>query len=909
MRVEKPTSGLRASHFRFLILLAVILAVLFWKSFSPDFILFNNDGPLGLTHASWMQLPRAFFGSWYDLNTIGVNAGAAIPGVTNLSRLVLGPVGFAKFIIPLALWFLGCGAFFFFRRLGFTRMAAFLGALAACLTTNFFSNACWGSVPPIFAFGLDFLALGAVVKRDRLPSWASLALAGLAVGMNVVEAADIGAIFSILIAAFIFYYSLTEDGSPVSLRAVRGIGRTFIVAAFAGFMAAYAVFALVGSSITGISGTKQDEQTKAAHWDFATQWSLPKTETLDLIVPGLFGYRMDTPGGGNYWGAMGRDPAWYRYYEQGKKGAPPQGFFRYTGRGFYIGITIAFIGLWAALQSFRNKDSVFALPERKLIWFWSAAAVVALLFAYGRFAPFYQIIYHLPYFSTIRNPEKFIHIVDFSAVILFGYGVQGLSRRYLNVPLVNNPNKRLANWWAKASAFDRRWVVGSFLAVGLSLAAWLIYAASRHALENYIASVQFSDAMAHEIAGYSIRQVGWFVLLLAALTGLLLLIISGAFAGRRAAWAGIFIGALLIVDLVPADVHYIVFWNYKEKYEVGDPEPIIKFLAAKPYENRVAYVLPRPLSTPEQFQPFEQLYNIEWTQQLFPYYDIQTLDVVQMPRVPEDLDAFNSALQIGLKEDGQGHLMLDDKTMYRAGRLWQLTSTRYLVGPAPLINMLNQQFYTAPNRFRIVQRFELGARPGVLQPVLASDFEAVPTDNPNARYALFEFMDALPRANLYSNWEVNTNGHATLERMASDSFDPAKTVLLSEPLPAAAKPSMTNNSGTVNFVSYEPTDIKLEATPTTPSVLMLCDKYDPDWQVWVDGKRSDVLKCNFLMRGVYLEPGRHEVEFKFRSNIKMLYVNIAAILLGLCLLGYAMVVNRKQPGMDEPSAEPNSKKK
>ncbi|HWD94572.1 MAG TPA: YfhO family protein [Verrucomicrobiae bacterium] len=893
MRIETSPNRPKSKCFYFLLTLAGILAGVFWKSFLPDFILFNNDGPLGAVHAAWMKLPQEFFGCWYDLCTIGVNTGAAIPDPTNFTRWVLSPVGFAKFIIPVSLWFFGAAAFFFFRRSGFSNMAAILGSLAATLTTDFFSNACWGSVPPIIAFGMDFLALGALIKRDKLPFWIPLALAGLAVGMNVIEAADIGAIFSLLVAAFVFYQSLVEDGSSVFMRAARGIGRTVVIAVFAGFIAAYAVSALVGSSVKGISGTQQDEQTKAAHWDFATQWSLPKRETLGLVVPGLFGFRMDTPGGGNYWGAMGRDPAWDRYFEQGEKGPAPQGFFRYTGRGFYIGITVVVIAFWAGLQSFRRKDSVFTLPERKLLWFWVAASIVALLLAYGRFAPFYRLLYSLPYFSTIRNPEKFLHVVTFSAIILFGYGIQGLKRRYLDVPLAN-PGKGLANWWAKAATFDRRWVVGSVLAIVLTLVGWVIYAASRHALESYLKTVEFNETTAAQIAGYSIRQVGWFALLLIAISGLLLLIFSGAFAGRRAKWAGVLMGVLLIVDLLPADAHYIVFWNYKEKYEVGNLEPIIKFLADKPYERRVAYLLPQPLSTPEAFAPFHELYGLEWTQQLFPYNNIQTLDIVQMPRMPEDLVAFNSALQVGVKEDGQGHIMLDDKTMYRIGRQWQLTATRYLLGPAPLLGAINQQFYTTSNRFRIVQRFELGPRPGVAQPTQYSQIEAVPTDDPNAHYALFEFMDALPRATLFSNWQVSTNDLATLGQLASPTFDPAKTVLLSQPLPVAVKPAVTNeDASAVKFVSYDPEHIKLEATPSHPSILMLADRYDPDWQVWVDGKKAELLKCDYLMRGVYLEPGRHEVEFKFVYNLKMLYVNLAAIVFGFCLLGYAVAMNRK----------------
>ncbi len=66
---------------------------------------------------------------------------------------------------------------------------------------------------------------------------------------------------------------------------------------------------------------QQDKETKQQHWDFATQWSLPKREALGFLIPGLFGYRMDTPEGGVYWGAVGRDPNWDRYFASGKQGS------------------------------------------------------------------------------------------------------------------------------------------------------------------------------------------------------------------------------------------------------------------------------------------------------------------------------------------------------------------------------------------------------------------------------------------------------------------------------------------------------------------------------------------------------------------------------------------------------------
>ena len=77
-------------------------------------------------------------------------------------------------------------------------------------------------------------------------------------------------------------------------------------------------------------------------------------------------------------------------------------------------------------------------------------------------------------------------------------------------------------------------------------------------------------------------------------------------------------------------------------------------------------------------------------------------------------------------------------------------------------------------------------------------------------------------------------------------------------LPAAG----TNDSaGTVEFVSYAPKDILLKSRALSPSVLLLNDHFDLNWKVRVDGKPQPLLRCNYIMRGVYLEPGAHTIEF------------------------------------------------
>jgi hypothetical protein len=921
MKTSTPQSSTTIPRLILFGVLFAILVGLFWKSFLPQFIIFSNDGSYAVQKMQWTHLPESFLGSWYDLNSIGDNGGAVVPNFTQIFRWFFGALGYSKFIAPIALWFFGVAAFFFFRRAGLSALAAVLGGIAACFTTSYFSNVCWGSVPPTIAFGLDLLAMGVVIKRDNLPFWVAPALAGLAVGANVAEAADIGVLLSVVVGVFVFYQSIVENGTGATRRVAVGLGRTFIVIFFAVFIAAYAMTVMVRANVTGIAGTKQDEATKLQHYDSATQWSVPKKETLALFVPNLFGCNVIADPTEQYWGSIGTDPSWDRYYA-GKGPLPdPRAYLRHTGRGIYIGALIVFIACCAGVQSLRKKDSGFTDLERRQIWFWWVVALVALPLAWGRHAPFFKIPYLLvPYFSTIRSPDKFLYIVTLAMVILFGYGIHGLSRRYLDVPLVPAPGGRFKSWWAKASIFERRCVVGLIGVVLLSAIGWGVYAAMRGHVEDYLVTWQKLDlqrsgrvlegkglAAAQDLASaqvtYSLKQAGWFVAIIGAGVLMVLAIMSGAFAGRRARWAGVLLGIILIGDLVRADLPYIHWWDYKEKYEVGNPEPVIKFLAEKPYEHRVAYAPPPPMGTPDAFGQFERLYSLEWDQQLFPVYNIPTLDIVQMPRMPEDLLTFNDTMRTQLKTNDHGGLLLDETghpsldpdTMYRVGRLWQLSATRYVVGPAPLLNMMNQQFDTVPNRFRIIQPFDLGPREGIDPRDITqySQIAAVPTNSPNAMYALFEDTAALPRATLFSNWEIVTNDEAALARLTERSFDPMKAILLTKALPVS--PSGTNQDLTaVKITSYQPANIHLEATPTKPSVLMLADKYDPDWQVFVDGKRGEVLKCNYLMRGVYLEPGKHEVNFRFRPNIHMFYENLFAIAVTCCLLGYALVTVRKR---------------
>ena len=960
-------------------LLSGILGVLFHDVFLPDHTMFSNDGPLGAVMCDSRKVPEAFKGVWQDLNTLGFREGGALPGLTHGLWWLLGPVDYSKFYPAIALLFLGLGAWSFFRQLGLSSVACTIGGLAAALNSGFFSAACWGVAAHPLTIGLNFFALAALVGtsyqclagasiRQKIRLWLKVLLAGTAVGLGVTDGADIGAIFSVFVAIFVMYQAWVADG-PRAKNLTFGIVRTGLVAAFAGFLAIQTISVLVATQIQGVTGTQQDTKTKEERWDYATQWSLPKREGLALIVPGLFGYRMDTPQdmsmlgdlyqGGVYWGAAGRDLSWYRYFGSHEQGPPPSGPLRFTGGGNYPGILVSIVAIWAALQAFRKTNSAFSPANARWVKYWTVVAIVGLLLAFGRFAPFYRIVYALPYFSTIRNPAKFIHVFNWAWVVVFAYGLHGLWRRYVvaepaTLPLSTPETAKgkakpgpspipstargksparpatseawsFKGWWERVRGFDRRWTLGSLAAFGASVLAWLVYASSRDGFEKYLQQVGFDAGMAKEIAGFSLGQVFWFLVFFATALGLVTLVLSGAFAGRKAKWAGVCLGLFLVVDLGRANLPWVVTWDYEQKYASN---PIIDKLRQQPYEHRVAVLpryftdpnflaafrLPKQLADLEQY--FGQVYSIEWAQHHFLYYNVQSLDLIQMPRYPEDLLAFESALQPRNMAD----------LSHAVERRWELTNTRYLLGAAPFLDLLNQVFDPGKERFRIVERFQVVPKEGVLHPTKLSELTAVPATNGN--YALFEFTGALPRAKLYSNWQMamddrasvddlrtnalsaadadalkqgGTNDFLTLRKLASPAFDPEKTVLLADPLPERpAAVAMNDAGGKVEFASYAPKDIVFKTEAAVPSVLLLNDRYDPNWKVTVDGKAEKVLRCNYLMRGVYVPAGAHRVEFSFQPPMRMFYVSLIAVCTGLLLCGLLLVVKDRPPPQDEP---------
>ncbi|MSU34266.1 MAG: hypothetical protein EXS36_03985 [Pedosphaera sp.] len=846
-------------------LLLTVAALSFSAVLWPAASVFANDGPFGRTASACVRIPEAFMRIWSDLNWLGNFGGNLLPNFTFLFFWLFGPVGFSRYYAPATLVFLGFAFWFLGRRLGFRPAACVLVGLAASLNSDYFSYAAWGLGTLPLCIAMAALAMGTVASSVR-PDWARWPLAGVFVGLAIMEGFDNGAIFSVFVAAFAVWWTVVRLGTSAKAWSL-GFAGTAVIAIAAALTAANILVTLIQTQITGVVGTKQDAESKADRWSFATSWSFPKKEVVRFLIPGIMGYRMDTADGGAYWGEVGPT-------------GTAQG--RHNGNGQYPGVLLLMVAAWAVARAAASGGrQPFSGAERKMIAFFAIAGLWGLLLGFGRFAPFYQVVFHLPYFSTIRIPAKFIHVTQFCLLVLFGFGLDGMIRLYAK------EGKRIAGglWnqvqtgWGGASDFERHWMFGVGLFGVLGVAGAMTFTGSKTQLAEYLGTLPYQGVPS--TAGFAIREVWLFVLILAVSIAALVLVQSGWFVGAGGSTLCGLLGLILVIDLLRAVSPWVVTYNRERRYQTN---PVLDVLRQKPWEHRVSgFIDPHrgmPLAGGAPDDPWIPLHYL-WVEQLFPFFNIQTLDISQMPREPE-LDA---AYFKNFRPASAAQLSL-------AGRLWELTNTRYILATRGTADQLNQAFDPGRRRFREVLAFSAASKPGRAEPKASIPLEQFYDDitvvaATNGPYALFEFSGALPRVMMHSRVEVLADDAAVLSRLRDSAFDPAAAVVL----PGSSRLTARTNgtTGTAAIRSYRSDRLVISAESPSPGVLLLNDRWDPNWNVTVDGKPSRLLRANHLMRGVEVPAGSHEVIFELHPPLTSLWISLSALFAALALFGIVSV--------------------
>jgi hypothetical protein len=122
------------------------------------------------------------------------------------------------------------------------------------------------------------------------------------------------------------------------------------------------------------------------------------------------------------------------------------------------------------------------------------------------------------------------------------------------------------------------------------------------------------------------------------------------------------------------------------------------------------------------------------------------------------------------------------------------------------------------------------------------------------------------------------------------NFDPKSTALVDERYKNAfTAPAASDSSARIEMKSYSPRRITYTSNSSVAAPAVFSEIYYPEgWVCRVDGKEVDIVRVNYLLRGVMLPAGEHTVEMSFEPAVfssTSTYSLVGSVLLMLVLVG------------------------
>jgi uncharacterized membrane protein YfhO len=98
----------------------------------------------------------------------------------------------------------------------------------------------------------------------------------------------------------------------------------------------------------------------------------------------------------------------------------------------------------------------------------------------------------------------------------------------------------------------------------------------------------------------------------------------------------------------------------------------------------------------------------------------------------------------------------------------------------------------------------------------------------------------------------------------TDEFNVRDEAVMLKEVTSKLKSNKFSGIGTINMKSYAPNKIVYTADCQGNQFAVFSEIYYPEgWKAFVDGKEVEILKTNYLLRGLELTSGKHKIEFKF----------------------------------------------
>ena len=167
----------------------------------------------------------------------------------------------------------------------------------------------------------------------------------------------------------------------------------------------------------------------------------------------------------------------------------------------------------------------------------------------------------------------------------------------------------------------------------------------------------------------------------------------------------------------------------------------------------------------------------------------------------------------------------------------------------------------------------------------------------NTKYFIFD-PKSPPLANLHALgnvWlvkEVKMVDKANEEVTSLKNFDPKSTAIVNRSFENGLGGYKTGSGeGEIKLTDYKPNYLKYDATMNSGSQLAVFSEiyYPKGWKSFIDGKETDYVQANFVLRAMVVPAGKHLIEFKFEPESYYFGNKISlgsSILLLLAIGGY-----------------------
>jgi len=798
-----------------LIILLVALFVYREGIFQNDTILTSSDYHTSVVAWEQKALADSKDGSiWYRDYMAGWPEQVMSDKVLSLVFRLFDPYTALTMAYFLGTLLVGIFFYLYLRSMKLSKTAALFGAVSLMLSNHFLTKVYPGHLAKFMTFiwiPLVFLFLRKAAKED---AWTHYIYSGFFFGLALAGQFYEAVLFFGALALCYWLYLLTQK-RPEEERFIayycahwknlfwHKLGFASLVVIM--FMIGVQLLPQIAEFSGSTEGLLPDSQEK---WDFATSWSLPPEETIELFVPGIFGWKTSDPEV-PYWGRMG-------------KPSVPYGFKLNAEN---VGVATLFLAVLAFMLLRKKRGSEAAF------WFW--AVIVTLIFSFGRHFPtLYWAFYQIPYMDTIRNPNKVLWPTMFAFSTLGAMGMHLL--------FSEEARKQYAD------KLERFLKAALYLAIGFACMALLAFFSSgalRGTVYERLSLGQSRGLVNPAIVEKVLDHIPIAFLLAAIFAAaayfLCWVALCKKMRGQHLKYIAAALIALAALDLWLSGRHYIQYSSRESTldynaalavdirenqvhlyFDRSRPDPVVAFLKERAQNGRVW--VERNFITDVYFRDF------------FPYHEISCANFNPNPRRPERYRDF-----------------------------MQLTT---LLTDQPSADTL------ARIGVRYVLSLERSDSTNASLPMIASfpllTKERAPL---SLEFRIREITNALPRVWLAHGYRAARDYAESKTLFASSSLESnrlAPIIETPEVLNLAQNDTgaLAADAANIEVTFNGHTRLELAVDSPGPALLMLLDAWHRGWKVRVNDAPGTILPANLLFRAVEIPAGKSTLLFEFAQK-------------------------------------------